>query len=381
MPLFSKDFAIRSLADRVNDLEQLTTLYPNVPKSAVFPRVSRAAEGSDADVDTSYVPWGLATVIPNHHHRHDAACTCAAGDIDSKQTNTDNKQTSNSVVGARHGLNALTAAHGQRAGDGGGFLPMLDSVGDHPDGASSYISSSSPPTTIAMTSTAMTTTAAASFSRVAGVPPSLPPYLPGVEHLSIGSIGSIGGLDFDDLMRMELPTDGGKEFEGFTASGGGGGGFELMSELDACADSRQSYRFSHVHEMPELRVGRLVELDMSMSVENVPPFSDHVSSFSSRDDRHHPHPHQQQQQYLDRRGDITAITNAGLDDKASVLRELSRLGHPSSSLLTSLDLSSAAGADPSGWVECSSLPPLPPADNGWNTGYAAFPLRSQRDIF
>lgn len=258
---------------------------------------------------------------------------------------------------------------------------MLDSVGVHADGASSYnTSSSSPATTMAMMSTAMTMTTAASFSRVADVPPSLPPYLPGVEDVSIGSIGSIGGLDFDDLMRMELPKDGsvgGKEFEGFSASGSGGGGFELMSELDACADSTQSYRFSHAHEMPELRVGRSVELDMSMSVENVPPFSDHVSSFYSRDDRHHSHPHQQQQQYLDRREDIAAFTNTGLDDKASVLRELSHLGHPSSSLLTSpvdLDISSAAG-------ECSSLPPLPAADNGWNTGYAAFPLRSQRDIF
>lgn len=35
-PFLAKDFGIRSLADRIHDLPQLTTLYPNIPKDTAF---------------------------------------------------------------------------------------------------------------------------------------------------------------------------------------------------------------------------------------------------------------------------------------------------------------------------------------------------------
>lgn len=35
-PFLAKDFAIRSLADRIQDLHQLTMLYPDIPKDIAF---------------------------------------------------------------------------------------------------------------------------------------------------------------------------------------------------------------------------------------------------------------------------------------------------------------------------------------------------------
>lgn len=35
-PFFAKNFSTRSLADSIHDLQQLTTLYPNIPKNEVF---------------------------------------------------------------------------------------------------------------------------------------------------------------------------------------------------------------------------------------------------------------------------------------------------------------------------------------------------------
>lgn len=38
MPFTTKDFSIRSLADRISDLNHLLFLYPNQPKEEVFSR-------------------------------------------------------------------------------------------------------------------------------------------------------------------------------------------------------------------------------------------------------------------------------------------------------------------------------------------------------
>lgn len=57
-PWLSRDFGIRSLADRLNDLEQLRHLYPEIPKAAAFPPSTQSI--SD---DGSYVACALSTVI------------------------------------------------------------------------------------------------------------------------------------------------------------------------------------------------------------------------------------------------------------------------------------------------------------------------------
>lgn len=35
-PFTSKDFAIRSLADRISDLQHLVSLFPDIPKEQAF---------------------------------------------------------------------------------------------------------------------------------------------------------------------------------------------------------------------------------------------------------------------------------------------------------------------------------------------------------
>lgn len=38
-PFTQKDLEIRSLTDRIQDLNELTTLYPDVPKDLAFPKI------------------------------------------------------------------------------------------------------------------------------------------------------------------------------------------------------------------------------------------------------------------------------------------------------------------------------------------------------
>lgn len=220
--------------------------YPGVPKHAVFP-----PSATDGDVDTSYVPWGLATVIPNQRHASD-----------------------------------------------GGHCPV-----------------------------------AHAHAHTASVAHALqPPSLPGVGHggvddianVSIGSLGSVGGIEFDDFMRMDVTATAEKDF----AAEFGAGGFELMNDFDTSLEKVLNY--SHVPPFP---VGQV-----------------------------RPHP-----------------LAAGLPRLVG--------GRSDSQRTTAdLDLSIAAGADPSGWraarvPSTSSSSTFSSMDNGWNTGYTAFPLRSQRDIF
>jgi signal transducer and activator of transcription 5B len=62
-PFTSKDFAIRGLADRINDLKNLHFLYPNIPKDQVFGKFySRVCE--QPPLANGYVkPW-LALTLP-----------------------------------------------------------------------------------------------------------------------------------------------------------------------------------------------------------------------------------------------------------------------------------------------------------------------------
>eukprot|EP00127_Corallochytrium_limacisporum_P005000 Clim_evm23s196 gene=Clim_evmTU23s196 len=64
-PWFSKDLAIRGLADRVHDLPQLRTLYPNRDKDEAFgPYYSTDGDNKEQEKN-SYVRTGITTVIPN----------------------------------------------------------------------------------------------------------------------------------------------------------------------------------------------------------------------------------------------------------------------------------------------------------------------------
>jgi len=61
-PWFSKDLMIRSLPDRLSDLVQLTTLYPNIPKDAAFSKYySQKAHSSSSSLD--YVRTSIAATV------------------------------------------------------------------------------------------------------------------------------------------------------------------------------------------------------------------------------------------------------------------------------------------------------------------------------
>lgn len=46
MPFTTKDFSIRSLADRISDLNHLLFLYPSQPKDEVFSRYCTPPNGT-----------------------------------------------------------------------------------------------------------------------------------------------------------------------------------------------------------------------------------------------------------------------------------------------------------------------------------------------
>ena len=61
-PWYAKDFTVRNLADRIQDLPQLQYLYPNIPKATAFQPF--CTEPKQTDISSDYVPSGIAAVIP-----------------------------------------------------------------------------------------------------------------------------------------------------------------------------------------------------------------------------------------------------------------------------------------------------------------------------
>ncbi|KAH6929480.1 hypothetical protein HPB50_000580 [Hyalomma asiaticum] len=63
-PFTSRDFTIRSLADRVNDLQQLTFMYPDIPKDQAFGKYYTPITDTQPAISNGYVKPVLVTQIP-----------------------------------------------------------------------------------------------------------------------------------------------------------------------------------------------------------------------------------------------------------------------------------------------------------------------------
>ncbi|KAK8780495.1 hypothetical protein V5799_018165 [Amblyomma americanum] len=63
-PFTSRDFTIRSLADRVSDLQQLTYMYPDIPKDQAFGKYYTPLTDSQPAISNGYVKPVLVTQIP-----------------------------------------------------------------------------------------------------------------------------------------------------------------------------------------------------------------------------------------------------------------------------------------------------------------------------
>nr|ATZ76819.1 signal transducer and activator of transcription [Sinohyriopsis schlegelii] len=64
-PFTSRDFSIRSLADRIKDLNTLLFLYPDIPKAKAFSKYYTAVTEEQPN-KTGYIKSALMSVIPNH---------------------------------------------------------------------------------------------------------------------------------------------------------------------------------------------------------------------------------------------------------------------------------------------------------------------------
>lgn len=63
-PFLAKDFAIRSLPDHIQDLAQLTTLYPNTPKEKAFGKLYTLYPQDQSNASTGYVRRVMVTQVP-----------------------------------------------------------------------------------------------------------------------------------------------------------------------------------------------------------------------------------------------------------------------------------------------------------------------------
>jgi signal transducer and activator of transcription 5B len=61
-PWYARDFAVRKLAERIQDLPQLVYLYPRIPKDSAFETFCSEMKGMS--VSSDYVQSGIAAVIP-----------------------------------------------------------------------------------------------------------------------------------------------------------------------------------------------------------------------------------------------------------------------------------------------------------------------------
>lgn len=68
-PFTSRDFAIRALADRINDLPNLQYLYPNMPKDAVFHKYYTRMNDQQP-LANGYVKHALALTLPGFVFHH-----------------------------------------------------------------------------------------------------------------------------------------------------------------------------------------------------------------------------------------------------------------------------------------------------------------------
>lgn len=65
-PLSSKDFQARQFADRIKDIEQLTYLYPNIPKDNVFGQYY-ANSNINEQRNVNYKKWTLLARIEDNN--------------------------------------------------------------------------------------------------------------------------------------------------------------------------------------------------------------------------------------------------------------------------------------------------------------------------
>ncbi len=65
-PFTSRDFAIRGLADRINDLKHLTYLYPDTPKDNAFSKYYTPFNENQPQSSNGYVKPVLVTFIPGY---------------------------------------------------------------------------------------------------------------------------------------------------------------------------------------------------------------------------------------------------------------------------------------------------------------------------
>jgi len=65
-PFTHKDFAIRSLADRINDLSNLVYLYPDITKDAAFSKYYTPYQDNQPATNNGYVKPVLVTHIPGY---------------------------------------------------------------------------------------------------------------------------------------------------------------------------------------------------------------------------------------------------------------------------------------------------------------------------
>ncbi|XP_060078088.1 signal transducer and activator of transcription 5A-like [Ylistrum balloti] len=79
-PYGRKDFIIRSLSDRIKDLDALVTLFPNVPKSQAFGKYYTAVSEKHNSVKDGYVPSSLVAKLP------DSLANAAPMDFNNPQT-------------------------------------------------------------------------------------------------------------------------------------------------------------------------------------------------------------------------------------------------------------------------------------------------------
>ncbi|KAL3836539.1 hypothetical protein ACJMK2_021963 [Sinanodonta woodiana] len=71
-PFTSKDFNIRSLADRIKDLQTLLYLYPDIPKAKAFSKYYTAVS-EELPSKTGYIKSALMSVIPSQPQPQNAA--------------------------------------------------------------------------------------------------------------------------------------------------------------------------------------------------------------------------------------------------------------------------------------------------------------------
>lgn len=85
-PFTSKDFTIRALADRINDLHQIRYLYPNIPKDKAFGRYYTPYNEPTVAANNGYVKPQLITHVPGRSAPQNDRCVIGPGGLSSYPT-------------------------------------------------------------------------------------------------------------------------------------------------------------------------------------------------------------------------------------------------------------------------------------------------------